>query len=721
MRTRNRIINISLIIFLIFLAYATADAQGSGKKKKAFQEAESFRLYNDFELAIPLYIYSDKTDNYNIKYKIGTCYLNIPGDKEKAIPYLESAVKHSSIDSKSSSYKEKRAPLESYFFLGKAYLINNDLDKALNTFETFKTLVNDSKKGVENYSFIDQQIRACQNAMKNEHSPSGFSREPLRPGFRSEFLIESPAVSFDGKTLVYTERRGAYNAIMYTKKIQDKWQTPVEINSWLKAGNDCSTCSLNFDGTILYLYKTDNYDGNIYSAKYVNGYWSPIVRLNSNINSKFYESHASVSYDGKKLYFTSNRDGGHGGLDIYVSALNTSGDWGPALNLGVNINTEFNEDTPFITLNDSILYFSSEGHNGMGLFDIFRSRLYEKGWSNPENLGFPVNSTDDDLFFQPFNNDENGFYSMTTDYKVKAIFYITLSNSRLNRVFEISGNYSLRDTLTKSDENRSVFLVDKNSNDTIETTYPDKNGHYNFIASPGKYRLIFAASDYYPQSIDTSFALNHPSRIINIKDVTLEKSYAQTNVVHTVPAVSVADQNIIRNLQVKDVTDDDKLDTTILYYTVQVMALHNPVDINYFSHVSDIKVFYNNADKFYRYTSGIFKVKDEAYTYKNDLISKGFEDDLFVKKVAYMDGENPVPSEKYYVIQLKALKSPIINKKIIFGGLEGVKESKEIDGMYHYFYGRFVSADEAKAAMKDQYIKDFSDAFVREIQILNKK
>ena len=147
-----------------------------------------------------------------------------------------------------------------------------------------------------------------------------------------------------------------------------------------------------YDGTILYLYKTDNFDGNIYSAEYVNGNWTPIKKLNKNINTKFYESHAAISSDGKKLYFTSNRDGGYGGLDIYVSEKDASGDWGPAINLGNTINTPYNEDTPFITLNDSLLYFSSEGHNGMGGYDIFRSDKSEAGWNAPENLGFPVNS-----------------------------------------------------------------------------------------------------------------------------------------------------------------------------------------------------------------------------------------------------------------------------------------------------------------------------------------
>jgi hypothetical protein len=142
-------------------------------------------------------------------------------------------------------------------------------------------------------------------------------------------MNENPAVSYDGNTLAYTERRGTLNAIYFAKKESGKWMPQIEITAEIKAGEDCSTCSLNADGTEMFLYKTDNYDGAIYSTKYVDGAWSPIKKLNKNINTKFYESHASISPDGKKLYFTSNRTGGQGNLDIYVSEKTSLGDWGP--------------------------------------------------------------------------------------------------------------------------------------------------------------------------------------------------------------------------------------------------------------------------------------------------------------------------------------------------------------------------------------------------------
>ncbi len=714
------------LIIPAFIPFA-ATAQSDVEKKNIFAEAESSFLFDEYELANPLYLLLESPDNFNIQYKIGTCYLNIPGEKAKAIPYLESAVKHSAYEAKINSFREKRAPLDAYFFLAKAYMINNELDKALTTFNKFKTLASETEQrgGMKNLTYIDQQIQASNNAISYQESPFRISKRRLGPGFNQGSVNENPAVSFDGNTIVYTERRGILNALMFSKKTGGKWQTPVEITSQLKAGDDCSSCSLNSDGTILYLYKTDNFDGNIYSSEYVDGSWTPIRKLNRNINTKYYESHASVSADGKKLYFTSNRNGGQGGLDIYLSEKDATGDWGPAINLGTSVNTIYNEDTPFITINDSLLYFSSEGHKGMGGFDIYRSRGNGVVWKSLENLGFPVNSTDDDRFFQPFNNDENGFYSVTTGYKKKEIFYITLTNQRLNRIYDLSGKYSLRDTIMEFDERNAIFLIDRNSGDTLDTGYPDMvTGQYDFIVPPGRFRIIYTGPGYYPQIIDTTIVKNTPAGIIRLKDVILDKYppvvYEKLDL-SDIPVVEKIDPGIlIRDLRVSDVTETDQQDTTILYYTVQVMALYNPVDISYFRYVSDIRVFYNEDDFFYRYTTGVFNDKNDAYAHRESLISKGYPDDLFIKKVTRSTGEKTVQSQKYFAIQLKATKVPV-DIQTTFPGLSGVKETKEVDGMYHYLFGRYTSSVEAITALQRPQLMVFKDAFVREISILINK
>jgi hypothetical protein len=359
--------------------------------------------------------------------------------------------------------------------------------------------------------------------------------------FSQGSINDNPVVSFDGNTIVYTERRGKVNAIFCSRKESGTWKPPIEITVSLNAGEDCSSSSLNSDGTKLFLYKTDNFDGAIYSSDYINGSWTPIKKLNKNINTKFYESHAAISSDSKKLYFTSNREGGLGNLDIYVSEKDATGDWGSAVNLGSSINTPFNEDTPFITRNDSVLYLCSEGHNSMGGFDIFESEKISNGWKTPVNMGYPLNTTDDDKFFEPANNGQNAYYSMTTGYKKKDIFFLGIGGKDVNQI------------------------------------------------KPG----------------------------LELK-----------------PAISLVDTGLlISHHKVSDIADQNVRDSEVLYYTVQVMALHNPVAISYFRDINDIKVIYSETDKFYRYSTGKYPTREDAVLLRGELIRKGYPEEIFIKKV----------------------------------------------------------------------------------------
>lgn len=632
-----------LQLLTLFIFSGAASAQSAKEIKEIFAQAESYYLYEEYELANQLYILLDTPENLNIKYKIGTCYLNIPDEKDKAIPYLEAAVKNTNYNAKIRSVKEMRAPLDSYFSLAKAYMINNEFEKSLSTFQKFNGLVKEAgnKGGMENLEFVNQQIQACNNAIKYKNNPLPISRKILSKDFSMGSMNENPAVSFDGNTIVYTERRGLVNVLLFSKRIRGSWQAPVEITTDLNAGDDCSSCSLNRDGTELFLYKNDNFDGNIYSSIFLDDRWTPIVKLNKNINTKFYESHASVSADGKRLYFTSNREGGHGGLDIYVSEKDNSGDWGSAVNLGPVINTDYNEDIPFITENDSLLYFCSEGHNSIGGFDNFRSRNKNGFWGEPENLGYPVNSTDDDKFFQPSNNGMNAFYSMRTDYKKREIFYLGLEGPNVNQIYKITGIVHLNDTAFAANKKYYIHILDRTSGDTLYKSSPEKTtGKYNINVAPGVFNLVYSGDGYLTQTIDTTIIKDNPELIVNL-DVTLVRdSSIMAPVVYTkinlneIPAVAAIDSSIlIRNLNVLDAGEAGGDDSNVLYYTIQIMALHNPVDVTYFKYIKDMRVMYNDVDKFYRYTTGQCTTRQEAAALRLQLIKKGYPNQIFIKKV----------------------------------------------------------------------------------------
>jgi len=646
---RNKRIGLALSLILFIIPFK-AGAQLFSETRKIFARAESFFLFEEYELANQLYLLIETPENMNIKYKIGVCYLHIPGEKEKSIPYLEEAVKTAYYNSKPKSFKENMAPLDAYFFLARAYMINNDLEKALSTFVTFENLISQikSKRGMTNREFIEQQIKACDIAMKLKETPVTFTQSLLNEQFSFGAINENPAVSFDGNSIVYTERRGIVNAIFYSTKVNGVWQPPRDITAELRAGEDCSSSSLNYDGTELFLYKTDNYDGAIYSSTLIDGIWTPIKKLNKNINTKFYESHATISADGQKLYFTSNRPGGYGGLDIYVSEKNASGDWGSAVNLGPTINTPYNEDTPFITEDGTTLYFSSEGHTSMGGYDIFSSKLVGSTWLAPENVGYPINTTDDDSFFLPADNGAAAYYSMTTDYKKRDIMYLKFGKTENIQKFEINGTYSLNDTIVLFDKNYFIYLLNSETKDTVDVGYPNRfTGYYSFVVPAGKYTITYGSAYYFSHTIDTIINQQRPTLTIDVslKPDPVRRQYLTTGLdvskyetinLQEIPEVSIASIEsilMVVNVDVRDVNDEDIDEDDVLYYTVQVIALYNPVDVSYFKNVNDIRVIFNQDDRFFRYTTGLFGTSEEAYAWREELLRRGYPDDIFVKQV----------------------------------------------------------------------------------------
>ncbi len=631
-----------LLAIFVWLSMSVSLAQSKSQMRDFFIVAESHYLYGEYEKANEIYMVLNQMmpENANIQYKIGNCYLHIPHEKTKAIPFLQSAITNSEYGAKVTRFNEKRAPLDAYFSLGNAFRINNNLDKAILTYAKFKDLLSGEGRMV-NSDFVDQEIMACKNAKKLMETPLDFTKKTLGEKVNIVAINHRPAVSGDGNTMVYTCEMGEENSIYMSQKVSGKWGPPTEITSQLSNQRDISSSSLNYDGTQLFIYKADDFVGNIYVSNYSDGTWSKIMKLNNNINTKYYESHASVSKDGNTLFFTSNRDEGEGGSDIYLSELQSDGTWGPANNLGSSINTPFNEGTPFLTNNDSILFFSSEGHYTIGGYDIFKAKKKSNTWQKPENIGYPINTTDDDLFFQPIGNGTIAYYSMHTGYKEKEIFKINLFSKKIELVFEIRGIISVPDPAILFNEDFPISLIDTISNDTIDVSYPNKTtGLYSFITATGDYELIYEGIGYFKQTKELSLDEDSPESVINI-DVRLEPDstfvkekpvpiiidFSKVTVVE-----SIDSSLLITNVETKDVNEIDEDNREILYYTVQLMALYNPVDISFFVGLDDVKVLFGK-DLFYRYTTGTLKTLEEAEQHRMDIINIGYPEQIFIKKV----------------------------------------------------------------------------------------
>jgi hypothetical protein len=235
---------------------------------------------------------------------------------------------------------------------------------------------------------------------------------------------------------------------------------------------------------------------------------------------------------------------------------------------------------------------------------------------------------------------------MTTDYKKKEIFYLTMGIKDVNELFEIRGKFSLRDTVIPFDENYSIHLINNTSGDTLDVGYPNKfTGLYSFIVAPGKFRLFYKGAGYITQVVDTAISHDNPVMALNI-DVILARDNSKPGIsaapvvydkinLALIPTIATVDTTmLIRNLNVSDVGDQNINDSDVLYYTVQVMALYNPVDVTYFKYITDMKVMYNDADKFYRYITGRFPSREEAFALRQELIRKGYPEQIFIKKVS---------------------------------------------------------------------------------------
>jgi hypothetical protein len=315
------------------------------------------------------------------------------------------------------------------------------------------------------------------------------------------FSDYNPVVSADESSMVYAKGGQFQDFVYFTKKVNGKWTLPVDIipNFGLGFEEKNYPTSLSDDGRELYIYRPGpDYDGNIFvSRRNKNDIWSNLIKLNDNINTKYWESHATISHDGMFLYFTSNRKGTFGMLDIWVSKRDSTGDWGPAKNMGPVINTEYNEESPFLGKDDKTLFFSSAGHLNMGGYDNFYSTLMENGqWSEPLNLGYPLNTTDDDLFFNPVGDGYSAYYTMidSGDFGLQDIYRIEVFSKDHPRKFFVKGIVQVKDLqgIFKDSVKISAFnLEDLNASVIV---YSDPlTGEYKFELPHGKYTVTYEA------------------------------------------------------------------------------------------------------------------------------------------------------------------------------------------------------------------------------------
>jgi len=469
-------------------------SQSKVEIRNNFYDAESWILFEDYKEALPIYqqLLRIYPNNSNFKYRIGQCYINTTGEKEKAISYLEDAVKNINPKYKEGKFKESGAPYDALYYLANAYRINNQIDKALETYELFQKNMDTE---VYNAEVVEQQITSCRNAKELMTLPL-FIREKNLGSMINEGNSEfNPVISANEDLIVFSKSEAFYDAIMYSTKVNGVWSGPQNMNEILQVDKDLFPTSISKDGKTLYMYSSADYDGIIYTTVFNNNTWSPLIQLNANINTKYWESHATISHDNKKLYFTSNRKGTLGGLDIYVSKRDSLGGWGPAENLGPVINTPYNEESPFLSKDDKTLFFSSRGHFNMGGYDIFYSTLLDDGkWSVPLNVGYPLNTTDDDVFFNPVNQGYEGYLSREVNggFGKEDIYHVEIFSDDHPRKFFIRGLVKVADLMSNINDSVKISAMNITNPDQTLIVYSDpETGEFEFELPQGNYKITY--------------------------------------------------------------------------------------------------------------------------------------------------------------------------------------------------------------------------------------
>ena len=273
-------------------------------------------------------------------------------------------------------------------------------------------------------SYLESSVKSAYIFLGNDSVKTTITN--MGQQLNSPFADYAPVINADGTEMYFTSRRPVTEkeknkAIASTENIYytffdattKKWETSTKVSSPVNIPNRFnSVIALSNDGQRMLLYRDDKYgNGDIYESVLNGKNWSNPNKLPEPVNSQYVESSASISPDGRTLYFVSNRPGGKGDLDIWYCTKNKQGGWGDAINLGEEINTPLKEEGVFIHPDGKTLYFSSRGHQGFGGYDVFFSRLENNRWTKPTNLGAAINTLEDDVYFVMEANAKTAYYT----------------------------------------------------------------------------------------------------------------------------------------------------------------------------------------------------------------------------------------------------------------------------------------------------------------------
>lgn len=530
-------------VLLSCLVFTSLGLSAQITDKEKFLEALYLVEENRYSTALPLLkeVYENDKSNANINYNLGISILNSFNEKEKkgALPYLKEASKSASPNYTYISAKEKKAPVEVWYYLGKAQHSDYQFLEAIESFKKFKTYVNEKHFL---YNEIEKHISMSTYAQQSVLNPVNIKTTNLGAKLNGFYPDFSPVVRIDESAIYYTSRRlrkdssnfeiydpidgMLFEDIYVSLREEDgSWGEPYALN--INTEGHEATVNLSIDGRTLYIYKDINGNGELFESNLENDSagieaWSEPKKLGSNINSKAYETHVTITPDGKRLYFISDRDGGLGGKDIYFCNRLPTGNWALAQNAGPILNSDHNEDGVYMHPDGKTMYFSSDGHESMGGYDIMYSVDTDTGWSRPTNLGYPINSVDDDVFFVTTPDGKRAYYSSFKEdgYGEKDIYLLELIDAEEVALTLYRGEFTFVDRYVPP-SGAQVTITNNTTGELVGVYTPrQRDGQFSAILDPNQsYHFVYEADAYetYEEDIYVSSAGNYQEIYKDIK------------------------------------------------------------------------------------------------------------------------------------------------------------------------------------------------------------
>lgn len=484
-----------LFLFIFSLSIQAQETTKSRKAAKAFREAKSAVAIQEYGRAKGYLLQALDYDDRFVEAWILLGDVNIGlGDKHNGIQAYRNSIPLS-----------PRFSLPMYYRLAQAEYSLGDYSEALQHIRKYLTSKRISEKHKKKALAIKKSCEFSISAMKN---PVSFNPENLGAKINTDADEYLPALSADGSTLIFTRSKkvnGIRNEDFYLSYHNtDDWELAENLGKPINTDQNEGAQCITADGNTLFFTACSREDSygrcDIYQSNFVKGKWTSPVNLGPNVNTENWESQPAISADGRQLFFVSNRPGGRGAKDIWVSYKSSEGNWTQAKNLGKDINTSKDEISPFLHWDNQTLYFASKGYLGMGGFDIFLSRLDDQGsWTKVKNIGYPINSPADENSLIVAKDGRTAYFASAYFNEARKdldLYTFDLpQESRAREVAYVQGN--IIDAKRKKAIKAEIELVDLKTGRSYRSAESDEEGNYMLcLPSDAEYALTVSKHKY---------------------------------------------------------------------------------------------------------------------------------------------------------------------------------------------------------------------------------